>query len=492
MAAEADVNTPCVDWVDMEERWALPVALYGGTKVMRDKKTTYLPQYDLETDATYKTRRTTAVLYNALKTTIHVLAGEPLKKPITIDGASDRDMEIAEDMDLADRDIQQFTMDLLVDLLLFGKCHFYPTYPNTDLIKAETGRETLTLRDVRDYQLRPYFIRVPVPDLIGWRGARRGGQEVLDRMRVRELDVEATGQWGEQRVGYVRVYYPDHIERWHEPESNSDEWYLVEEAPNPLGQVPLVTAYARRMGLCKAYPPFEDLAYVNCQHWQNSSDQNNILRFARSYLLAFFGWDEEEIKTVEVGNASGIAQRNTDAHIDVIEHSGHSIDAGRQQLEDLEEQMRTMGADMLMPPTGNETATARAIDRAENMSKLQIIVRGLEHALEVGFEMAAQLDGRELSPDFSISINQEFTPYAMAENPLAAMQQDLSMGLITPERYLNERKRYGLYGDDMDVEEELRLAAEGSPFALGTGSADTEPESQFERDEPEPPEDDAV
>ena len=462
MADQADVNTPSLAYDDMMKHWELPIALRGGTLAMQEAKTKYLPQFDAESDAGYKARRLASVLYNAYGKTIAVLSGEPLKKPIVLVNASPQDDEIAEDVDLTGRDINAFAGERLDDILNFGKCHFFVAFPNTDALTVELGRP-LTLQDERTRKVRPYFVRASPVDVIGWQGSRVNGIEKLSRVRVRESNVEQSGEWGEKVVNYVRVYTPGQIVRYREPRGEGMAWTLVESVSTGLDYIPLVTVYAKRAGLLKAYPPLEDLAWLNLQHWQASSDQFSILHFARTYLLLLRGWHEDDVKTVEIGVSKALANKDTTSGIDVVEHSGQAITAGREQLKDMEGQMRALGVDMVVPNQRVQvTATEAEIDKAEMVSELQLIARNLERGLRTGFEFAAAWQERTLPEDYQVNINQEYSPGSLSSTPLKDIRELWGGGLLTGRTVLEEHKRYGVLSSDLDVDAELAEAAEES------------------------------
>ena len=79
------------------------------------------------------------------------------------------------------------------------------------------------------------------------------------------------------------------------------------------------------------------------------------------------------------------------ADLKFVEHSGAAIEAGRQDLKDLEEKMAMLGLDMLSRNTGPVTATARQLDLAQNHAALFGVVSQLENGLRLAFEKAAQL-----------------------------------------------------------------------------------------------------
>jgi len=73
--------------------------------------------------------------------------------------------------------------------------------------------------------------------------------------------------------------------------NTNNEWVLIDNGPMTLGKIPLVTHYTFRIGDFIARPPFEDLSWLNIEHWQSSSDQRNALRYGRSAILFLQGFN---------------------------------------------------------------------------------------------------------------------------------------------------------------------------------------------------------
>ena len=147
-----------------------------------------------------------------------------------------------------------------------------------------------------------------------------------------------------------------------------------------LGRVPLVTLHAGRTGPMTATPPLLDLAWLNLAHWQSSADQRHILHVARVPIL--FGRDLRVGEGgLEIGPNRMVLGEGGGADLRFVEHSGAAINAGRQDLIDLEERMARMGAELLAPRHGQMTATERALEADRHDSALQAMVRDLEGAL---------------------------------------------------------------------------------------------------------------
>jgi len=125
-----------------------------------------------------------------------------------------------------------------------------------------------------------------------------------------------------------------------------------------------------------AEPALLDLANLNIAHWQSDSDQRNILHVARVPILfaAGLGDSEAPIKKLNIG-ATTFINGQIGSDLKYVEHSGKGIEAGRQDLQDLEQRMAQMGLNMLVKGagrSGSATATARVLDQSEADSPLSM------------------------------------------------------------------------------------------------------------------------
>jgi hypothetical protein len=453
-SGEVTVDTPIAAYNDMQQRFKLPVTLMGGTQAMRLAAQEYLPQMSRETNERYRDRLNSTVLYDAFKHTVDSMAGRPFGQPVQLGaGATPFYEDFIQDVDLAGTDLTSFGRELLSDMLVYGKCHFLVEYPNTYRLQSALGR-ALTVADERDLGIRSYFVRVSPDQVIGWRGDRVGGRERLEQVRIRFSVIEpsASSAWDETEKNFVAVFTPEFIEVW-EQTDNEDEWRMVDEPyPNTLGEIPLVTVYANRQALLKAYPPLEGLGYLNAKHWQQQSDQDQIEKVARVPMLFFKGFADEDIAAVEVGPYKLFGNRNSESDIKMVETSGDAVRVGRESLKDLVEQMESMAMQPLQRTPGNPTATQIAVDAAQNVSDLESYVMLLERGLGQGLAFAAAWQGLP-AEEPEVKINQDFGFTFGAEKELAEIREDYKMGAIDQQTYLWERKRRGLYSEEMDISE---------------------------------------
>lgn len=448
---KADVSTPGLCYNAMEDVWDLIHDLMGGTKAMRAAGEKWLPLEQAEEFADYARRLDRSTLYNAFKKTVNQISARPFVKPVTLEGQRSELVDaIAGNCDQTGSDLTQFARQCFKSMVMYGMTHILVDYPQATEVK--------TLADERQAGMRPYFVQVKPPDLLGFTTeVGLDGAPVLTQVRIKEKIVERDGEFGESVRDSIRVLRPGQWEVWVQDETKEGKvWVMREFGTSSLQKIPLITVYASAEGFMLASAPLEDLAWTNVDHWQSASDQKNILRIARVGLLFGSGFTNEEIDAgITVSVSKGVFSTNSEAKLSYIEHSGKAIGAGAEDLHHLEQRMEVQGMQPLIQRTGTVTATGKAIDESRNQSDVQAWIGALESGLYDAFDLAEQWVGGELAADFKVNI---YSDFSMAWNggqdvqTLSTMQEK---GQISHRTLLNETKRRGLLSDAIDVDEEI-------------------------------------
>lgn len=147
-----------------------------------------------------------------------------------------------------------------------------------------------------------------------------------------------------------------------------------------------------------------------------------------------------------------------------VEHTGAAIEAGRQSLQDLEEQMIQTGAELLVKKSGQRTATESANDAEANKSDLQRIAEGFEDAIDMALEYTAEYRG--LSRPGSVELFSDYGADTLTDASANLVKAMGDAGYLTRKRVLNEMKRRGIIAPEVDPEAELAAAEVEGP-ALG-------------------------
>ena len=234
----------------------------------------------------------------------------------------------------------------------------------------------------------------------------------------------------------------------------TQEWGLVSSTTLTINEIALCPVYVARTGFMTGTPPLKDLAETNLAHWQSQSDQRNILHIARVPIL--FGAGFEVRDDVEIGPSRMITASDASAKLEYVEHTGAAINAGRDELKDLEFQMQTLGLELLIPKPGGQTATGAAIDQARINAPLAMMANALKDALEQAFGFMALYAGLDRDQDGgSLTINTDFGVSLRDAQDARVLLDAYREEVISAETFIREMKRRGIIADDMDEDEEL-------------------------------------
>jgi len=470
------VNTPCAAYDEMKENWRITNALLGGTKAMRAAAEDFLPKEPGESVDAYKVRLSRTFLFPGFGRTVKSMTGLLFRRPMNLQEDVPEEIQgWCEDVDLAGRHINVFTRDLTAYLLSDGICHVHVDYPKVEV----TPGQTQTLADERATGARPYFRLIRASELIDWWSTRMNGKEVLTELRLRETERVKDGEHGEAFIQQVRILRPGAYEvfQLQKDAAGREQWVSAETGRVSLDtEIPFFTIYAGRTGFMTAEPPMMDLAYLNLAHWQSSSDQRNILRVTRVPMLFGSGMSAPEgNKPVTLSANRAFFAKDPQAKLGWIEHQGASIQAGRQDLIDLKEEMAMVGVAMLVARAGNELATNRMIAKVESDSWLEALATAIKDGLELGLQYMAKWKKINNGDGGSVEMNKDFgisEADMQAINTLLLARQSRE---ISRETFWAELKRRNVLSEDFDAkEEEDRLTQEPPEEMPFTGEPGTE------------------
>lgn len=362
--------------------WGMLEALLGGTTAMRGANTHFLPKWPQEDTDHYAARLATATLFPAYRRTLSVMAGKPFSRPVELDeDAPAQLLEWAEDIDREGVNLHTFLAEQFEESF-YGLAGILVEAP-----PKPAASETVAQQKARG--ARPYWVRVQHRQILGYRLGYQNGRRYLTQLRLRDDQLAEDGEWGEKTVERVRVLTPG---AWVVYALKDGGWDVVERGATTLDYIPFVPLYGRRKGFMIGLPPLVDLAHLNVKHWQSSSDQDTILHAARVPIL--FG----KMLSVEggftVGSSKAVMATDKDADLKWVEHRGEAINAGKESLVHLEDQMVQAGAELLVKrATGGRTATEDSNDAEGNKCELQRMAEAFEDSVNLAMAYTCELGG---------------------------------------------------------------------------------------------------
>jgi hypothetical protein len=453
MATKVNDTSPAV--LAMAEGWAEIDALCGGTKTMRAACEKYLPKFPREDQDSYDYRVKTSTLFNGLGRTIENMAAKPFAEPVTFTDIDPAPALWLDNIDLCGNNLSVFAHNLLTAGLKYGLTHILVENPPTT--DKEGKLLYVTKADEAAAGVRPYLVHITPQQILGWKSEKSAsGAETLTMLRIMECVEEPDGDFGTKSIAQVRVLTPGAWATYRK--GDKDEWPLFDHGAMSLDFIPLVTFYTRRTGFMTATPPFKDLADLNVKHWQSSSDQDSILHTARVPILAISGISGED-KIVIGAKSALMLPLGADAKY--VEHTGAAIEAGRLSLQDLENQMRAMGAELLAETQVSTTATQNNIEDSEAKCQLSMMVEGLEDALDQAVDIMHKWVKLEYKGDIDLFDDFSSSAVMQAAGPfIIALVQLVNAGLLDKEGAFEEMQRYGIINPDKlwaDVQAKIDL-----------------------------------
>lgn len=412
-------------------------AVRGGTEALRAAGTKYLPKEPGESAESYRRRLARSFLTNYTDKTAKNLASKPFTRPIVV--KSERFQEVADEYVKA------------VD----GKGTSLTGLSSTVFEDALWNGSSFIAVDCAIQGGRPYAYHLSGDHILGY---RLDEDDRLTEIRIQERAIVAEGDWGEREACRVRVFKREGEQvTW--SLFDEDDTALVINQAFALKEIPVVPIHSSAVvasGELFAHPPLKDLAFMNIKHYQEASDQSNILRVARVPVLFASGITDDA--AIAIGAETAI-KGDPGSDLKYVEHSGAAIGAGRDSLKDLEAKMQSYGSDMLENSGAVETATGRALRAGETNNKIAMIALNLASAVERVLGWIAYFN-KVAEPDFQVDIHTEYGINSSAEE-LTALANARTMGDLSQEDYLQELKRRGLLRSDFSVADNAdRLSSE--------------------------------
>lgn len=449
----------------LERSWLLVEHLLGGTDAMREAGELYLPKEKGEDKDMYGARVMRSVLFPGFEESVDGIAARPFAEPLSIEGDLPAELEpLEEDADGENTALHDFAMEVFRTGVAYGGCHILVDYPS-----VPPDPEKVTKLEEQQKGLRPSLVLIPPRNLFRWKYVRDdSGKRVLDEVRIFDEEIGEDKDGSEIVVQLVRIYRRDTWEIWHKVEDETDDqaavYELIASGPNKLGRVPLVTFRTKGRRL-EVEPPLLKVGHLNVAHWQQQSDQDNILHVIRVPLLFGSGiGDEDNVAKgpVTLGNSRWLRSASPNANMRYVETTGQGATVGRERLRDLEAQMRMLGVMPFVEEAADVKAVAIAVDDSRGMSKVKAWVRRCETALREALSIAADWVDTKLSESLVIKLFDDFSAVERQASDLAELGRLYDRRVITAETLLSEFKRRGTLSDSVDVKKEVALSEQAA------------------------------
>jgi hypothetical protein len=447
-----DPSVPDPWIVDMQNAAALPWALMGGTKAMQAGVERWLPKNPNERQPDYDYRLKTARLRNYFRRTVQNTAGKLFSKPFQVEGGLPVMKEISYDVDRQGTDVQAFGRDLTVNAL--GGCGM-----SLFLVDRDRNNDGTAFAD-QQRKTAPYWVHVPVENLIALRSQMIDGAKVITQLRYYRTIERPVNEFETEYVQQIRLITPYEwavYEKRVLPRSKREVWAVVDAGPNTLGIVTLVPVYFNRTGFFQSVNPLDDLADMNLEHFQIRSEQRRSLQINSFPMLVATNYDGD-LKDIVAGPNEIIGIKAGDgksADLKFIESGGTHLEAGRNEINDLVDQMRAFGAQFDKPgEVGTvESASGRQIDAQEATTQLQLWALSLKDSIEVGLYYTGLWLGNDggMESVGKVNMSLDFTKI-LSDSQMQHVIEARQLGDISRPVFLEIYRQNGLLTEDFNSE----------------------------------------
>lgn len=505
-------------------------AVFEGTLFLRENKA-YLPQWEKEEDDAYSERLASAVLFNAYKKTITSLTGIVYREPPTL--GEDIPQEILphlENIDLSGQHLDLFAQNEFEDKMIDGHTHIIVDWSGPEGARSLAEEMVFEARpywtEVQKGQVRRHWVRqaggATVP--ISWAYAEEvlvkdGAFSQKQITRLRQFDlVDTAGEflddedfplplpkdrrvlfrsWRQEQEG--GEWIPEITEEIGEVDPNSipagsriivlenddgSKQTVIEGKTlgDKMTKIPVVTDYVSRKGFMQSDPPFLDLALENLKHFQIRSERDQNLHVTSIPILNVYGIKAEELRSVTVGTAMGLAfpKGKTEQGSEYTEARGFGLEHTQQELQDIQARMAALGTSMLERQVRvAETEKSKMLDQKAQDSELAANSRRSSDAFNECLELHAMWMG--LPSGGTLTVNTDFSTDQMSPELFDKYITAVKEGIMTLETFWNRLESGKLLPAGFDQKRE-RDALEKEGIAELEAAAEIARQQQVEEE----------
>jgi len=477
------INTPPKSYDDAAVKWKRCRDCFEGSDAVKAAGPEYLPPLGSHDNtpkgrAQYAAYKARALFYNATARTVQGLAGLIFQKVPTFELTPAIEGH-EQDITMAEESAELFALHATEEVLTTGRYGV--------LVEMSAAGESPS---------RPYWVGYSAEDICSYRTERRGGEQVLARVVLKESywEPDPDDEFKEDEVTQFRVlslgdedsgyslndsifasgdgnkrYYRQTIYR---EEEKSGEWLPVEEyvptrRAEALDFIPFIIIGPTSVTPEISKPPLLDLVDVNLSHYRGSADLKHGLHkvaLPQPWASGIQGAGTDD-GAITIG-PSVVWMLDSGGRAGMVEFTGAGLGAIRTDQLDQQALMATLGARLLEEGGGPpETATAVRMKHAGENATIRTIAASMETGLTQVFQWHAWWAGTEEDPksvEAGIELNKDFFSQRATPDDVKAAMLLWQSGGISFETFYHNLEQGEWTRPGVDAEEEHQeLVAEG-------------------------------
>ncbi len=487
-----DPSQSSADHAAMLPDWQMIADIRAGSRAIKSKGKTYLPQFQEESDEAYKIRVAYTPWRPEFVDALRNLCAKPFTKKVVLNAEAPDDFVgkivnektkerrggWVDDVDGRGNSIHVFARERFEAGVSAGMTAIYVTYP--DVVPARTKAEE------NEIGAKPYWVPIEAKNILALYTKNENGKENVSYIRYSECDTEQDG-FSELVVERIRIV------RMHEGFPTSQLWRKEKQTPGGqvkwiiekpearlegVKTVPIALLFTgERSNNYRVIPPLIDVATMQIELYRALSRQEEILTYAGHPMLKAIGMavpkpTKQMLNGVEtlipapqimVGPKTVLfappQMEGVQSDWQFIQPAAENIKAIQEHIDKLTENLRRLALQPLARGSGSITATEVAVEGAKAHSAVEVWATALADTLDQCLKFTAEWMKRSdtvtsvVHTDFGVDIQ------GTEESKLIGDMQKRRVVSRKTER--EEAARRGILGPQYDEEqEEQRLAEE--------------------------------
>ena len=462
----------------------------------------YLKANPYEEDESYQVRLSRAYssfepVYTHLR---NLVVGTALRRKIVVSGGESEEWKkFFKNVDLEGNDLQVFARNIFSDGVDGGWAGIlidYPTIPEGLSKKEETEQYP---------NARPYLVPILAERILDTQfkssndtmldESDYGRQLSLLRIADTFIEQDATDEFAQVERRAEKIYdvvmrpqpdgstkqqarYRYYVQAEAKTDANVEAEYLQQGRDvyltSPIIPYVIIPGGAKEEdGIYR--PLMLDTARLNMQHWVTSADLNNLINVTSNPRFVITGVIDR-LKGILSSTSRALVLSSKDSKAD---WKGAPMDGAniiRLRLMDLMQSMKTLAV-VAMNPSGSiqpQSGIAKAIDKSQNDSLLNVLVTSLEAGLNQAIKIAAAYMKDKKSP--TVTLSKSFINAPLHSQQILALIEVYNAGLMDAKLLLEILEAGDLFEGlaDFSVESimsRLKLDENGRPVAAALSIA---------------------
>lgn len=370
-------------WTAMAPAWKMTSDLWESPLAIRDKGQEYLTQFKKEDPDKFAARLKNSVFLNEFRGAIETMAGMVFRSDPKPDELHAEIEALMTDIDLCGNSFWAFNDENFQLFLRDGNGFIFVDASQINPAAAEAikdGRRPTLAEREGDRVFWTYFTASQV---INSRYEKQGSRQVLTKCTVEISSMEPDGEFGEKEVKKHLVLTPGRYEFRTKSEETGEFDTIDGPYETGLDFIPLVPCAKEN-----SQPPMLTLGMLNIQHYNKTSDYDEILHLV-CVPLRIDKYDNHQDATtagkMEIA-APGVGRKIWGEHASITyaEVEGKGLERVELRYKDIEQAMAKIGVGMFAPSNLMQvrTATEVADTAGARQSKLAGYARQWVNAIE--------------------------------------------------------------------------------------------------------------